>query len=213
MHCPGRNATDPIWRVLASSDEISSDGISSWTPLKPQHSNPTPNPLANQLRCIDSLSDARFMQDSPKAVRSIPCVFVAFFPSLKHNFIAYRSSKVSARPDCIFEIHQLWQSGFRRVYSNCYCSCSFEPEIIKIGQSSHKMYSNKKLKFPESTTILNTCTKNVWKRIECTTYFRAIYWHQLNENFLELFELLTKRGPVLNEWHKRITENETQNYW
>ena len=31
-------------------------------------------------------------------------VSVAFFPSLKQNFIAYRSSKVSWRPDCIFEI-------------------------------------------------------------------------------------------------------------
>ena len=31
-----------------------------------------------------------------------------FFQSLKQNFIAYRSSKVSSRPDCIFEIHQLW---------------------------------------------------------------------------------------------------------
>ena len=49
------------------------------------------------------------MQDDPKAVWSIPYVSVAFFPSLKHNFIAYRSSKVS---DCIFEIHQLWQPGF-----------------------------------------------------------------------------------------------------
>ena len=66
--------------------------------------------------------------------------FCVIFPSLKHNFIAYLSSKVSSRPDCIFEIHQLWQSGFSRVYSNCCCSCSFEPEIIKIGQSSHKMY-------------------------------------------------------------------------
>ena len=44
VHCSGRNATDPIWRVLASSD-----GISSWTPLKPQHSSPNPNPLVNQL--------------------------------------------------------------------------------------------------------------------------------------------------------------------
>ena len=44
------------------------------------------------------------MQDGRKAVWSIPYVSVAFFfPSLKHNFIAYRSSKVS---DCIFEIHQ-----------------------------------------------------------------------------------------------------------
>ena len=46
VHRPGRNATDPIWRVLASSY-----GISSWTPLKPQHRNP--NSLANQLCCID----------------------------------------------------------------------------------------------------------------------------------------------------------------
>ena len=45
------------------------------------------------------------MQDGRKAVWSIPYVSVAFFPSLKQNFIAYRSSKVSSRPDCIFEIH------------------------------------------------------------------------------------------------------------
>ena len=123
MHCPGRNATDPIWRVLASSH-----GISSGTPLKPQHSNPNPNPtpLANQLWCSDSLllphlsssltdflpslnlfchskTDARFMPDGPKAVWSIPYVSVAFFPSLKQNFIAYPSSKVSSRPDCILK--------------------------------------------------------------------------------------------------------------
>ena len=49
------------------------------------------------------------MQDGQKVVWSIPYVSVAsFFPSLKQNFIAYRSSKVSSRPDCIFEIHQLF---------------------------------------------------------------------------------------------------------
>ena len=42
------------------------------------------------------------MQDGRKTVWSIPYVPVAFFPSLKQNLIAYRSSKVS---DCIFEIH------------------------------------------------------------------------------------------------------------
>ena len=110
------------------------------------------------------------MQDGRKTVWSIPYVSVAFFPSFKQNFTAYCSSKVSSRPDCIFEIHQLWQSGFSRVYSNCCCICSFEPEIIKIGQSSHKMYSNNILNFQESTTILNTCTKKIWKFIECTTY-------------------------------------------
>ena len=163
-----------MWRVLASSD-----GISTWTPLKPQHSNLNPNPinsgvltslllphlsssLTDTLPSLNLLcylkTDARFMQDGRKSVWSIPYFCVAFFPSLKQNFIAYHFSKVSSCPDCI-EIHQLRQSGFSRVYSNCCCSCSFEPEIIKIGQSSHKMYSNNILNFQESTTILNACTK------------------------------------------------------
>ena len=114
------------------------------------------------------------MQDSPKAVWSIPYVSVTFLPSLKQNCIAYPSSKVSWRPDCIFEIDQLWQSGFCRVYSNCCCSCLFEAEIIKIGQSSHKMYSNKILSYQESTTILNAYRKKVWKLIVCTSY---IFFH------------------------------------
>ena len=45
------------------------------------------------------------------------------------------------------------------MYLNSCRSCSFEPEIIKIGQSSHKMYSNDILNFQGSTTILNSCTK------------------------------------------------------
>ena len=99
------------------------------------------------------------MQDGPKAVWSIPYVSVVFFPSLKQNFIAYCSSKVSSRPDFIFEIHQLWQSGFSRVYSNSCCSCWFEPEIIKIGLSTQKMYSNNIENFQESTAILNAHAK------------------------------------------------------
>ena len=93
------------------------------------------------------------MQDGLKAVWRISYVSVAYFPSLKQNFISYRSSKVSSGPDCIFEIHQQWQSGFSRVYSNSCCSSSFKREIIKIGQSSHKMYSNNIQNFQESTTI------------------------------------------------------------
>ena len=177
MHCPSGNATDPIWRVLASSQ-----GISSWTPLKPQHSNPNPKPLANQLWYINFLTPtisliiphrlsafldslmplknwcsihARCSKSSLKHSHAS----VAFFPSLKQNFVAYVSSKVSSRPDCIFEIHQLWQSGFSRVYSNSCYSCSFKPEILKINQSSHKMYSNNTLTFQDFTTILNACTE------------------------------------------------------
>ena len=177
VHCPAGNATDLIWRVLASSQ-----GISSWTSLQPQHSNLNPKPLANQLWCIDFLTPptpliiprrlpaflesliplknrcsiyARCSKSSLKhSIR-----FCGIFPSLKQNFIAYRSFKVSAHRDSIFEIPQLWQSGFGRVYSNCCCSCSFKPEILKIGQSSHKMYSKNIVNFQEFTTILNACTK------------------------------------------------------
>ena len=162
MHCAAGNPADPIWRVLASSQ-----GISSWTSLKPQHINPNPNPLANQLWCIDFLTSptpliiphghpvffeslmplknwcsihASWSKSSLKhSIR-----FCGIFPSLKQNFIAYRSSKVS---DYIFEIHLLWQSGFGRVYSNCCYSFSFKREIIKIGQSSQKMYSKRILNF------------------------------------------------------------------
>ena len=114
-----------------------------------------PSSLTDSLPSLNLLchskTDARFMQDAPKAVWSIPYVSVTLFSSLKQNFIIYRSFKVSSRPDCIFEIHQLWQSGFSRVYSSWCCSCSFEREIIKIGQSSHKVYSNDILNFQEST--------------------------------------------------------------
>ena len=51
VHCLTGNASNPIERVLPSFD-----GISSWTPLKSQHSNPNPNPLADQLWCIDFLT-------------------------------------------------------------------------------------------------------------------------------------------------------------
>ena len=133
--------------------------------LLPHLSSSLTDSLPSLSLLCHSKTHAPFMQDSRKAVWSIPYVSVAFFPSLKQNFIAYRFSKVSSRPDCLFEIDQLWQSGFSRVCSSCYCSCSFEPEIIKIDQLPHKMYSNKILNFLESATILNTLTKKVWKRI------------------------------------------------
>ena len=121
VHCPGGNATDPIWRVLASSQ-----GISSWTPLKPQHSNPNPNPkpLANQLWCIDFLTPPilliiphslpGFLESlmplknwwsihvkchKSSLKHSIRC-FCGIFSKFKTEFYCiYRFSKVS---DCIF---------------------------------------------------------------------------------------------------------------
>ena len=118
----------------------------------------------SQTPCLPWISYAtqKLMLDPCKMLQKQSEAFHTFlwhFPSLKQNFIAYRSSKVSSSPDCIFEIHQLWELSFSRVYSNCCCSCSFEAEIIIIGQSSHKMYSNNVLNFQESTTILNAYTK------------------------------------------------------
>ena len=190
MHCLGVNATDPIWRVLASSD-----GISSWNPLKPQYSssNPNPKPLANQLWCIDFLTPAMpliishrlpaflaslmplrnwcsiYARWSKRSVKH-SIRFFGIFSSLKHNFIAYRSSKESSHPDCVFENHQLWQSGFSRVNSNSCCSCPFEAEIINIGQSSLKMYSNNVLNFQEYTTILNALRNLLYCNQDISTW-------------------------------------------
>ena len=214
VRCPGGNATNPIWTVLASSQ-----GISSWTPLKPQHSNPNPNPLANQLWCIDFLTPPTPLIIPYRLPGFLECLmplknwcsiharcsksslkhsirFCGIFPSLKQNIIAYRSFKVSSCPDCIFEIHQLWQSSFSRVYSNCCFSGSFEPKIIKIGPLSYKMYSNNILNFQESMTILNAHTKKVWKLIVCTSYFTSCW--QYVQSFLTLvvgiktWELISK---------------------
>ena len=137
-------------------------------------------------------TDARLIQDGRKAVWSIPYVFVALFASLKQNFIAYRSSKVS---DCIFEIPQLWQSGFSRVYSNSCYSCSFKPEIINISQSSHKMYSNNILDFQESTTILNAHTKKVLKLSYAPRMTRPRDWTPISWTFGEHSTDQTN-GPV-----------------
>ena len=131
-----------------------------WLPYSSHTSHhPSQTPCLPWISYAISKTHARFIQDAPKAVWSIPYVSVPLFPSLKQNFIAYRSCKVFSRPGCIFEIHQLWQSGFSRVYSISCCSSSLEPEIIKIGQSSHKMYSNDILNSQGSTAILNAHTK------------------------------------------------------
>ena len=54
------------------------------------------------------------MQDGPKSSLKHSIHFCGIFSKFKQNFIAYRSFKVSSRPDCISEIHQLWQSGISR---------------------------------------------------------------------------------------------------
>ena len=92
--------------------------------------------MANQLWCIDFLT--------PTTPFIIP-----------HRLPAFLESLMPLTNCC--SIHA--RSDFSRVYSNSCCSCLFEPEIIKVGQSSHKMYSNNILNFQESTPILNACAK------------------------------------------------------
>ena len=150
VHCPGGNVTDPIWRVLASSD-----GISSWTPLKPQHSNPnpSPNPLANQLLCINFLT--------PPTPLIIP-----------HRFPAFLKSLMPLKDWCT--IHARWAKSslwhFFQVWTWNH----------KIGQSFYKMYSNNRVNFQESTTILNACTKKVWKIIEWPHIWRGREKHKFH---------------------------------
>ena len=94
MHCPAGNATDLIWRLLASSD-----GISSWTPLKAQHSNPNPNPLNNQLYCIDFLT-----APTPLIILHRLPAFLEYFMPLKHW--------------C--SIHARWSKSSQK-HSICFC--------------------------------------------------------------------------------------------
>ena len=75
--------------------------------------------LKDSLPSLNLLCHSKQMLDSCNMVKKQSEKFHTFlwhFSKFKQNFIAYSSSKVS---DCIFEIRQLWQSGFSRVYSNC----------------------------------------------------------------------------------------------
>ena len=103
VYCPGGNATDSIWRVLASSD-----GISSWTPLKPQHSNSNPNPLANQLWCIDFLT--------PPTPLIIP-----------HRLPAFLESLMLLKNWC--SIHERWSKSSLK-HSICFCGIFFLLHIV-----------------------------------------------------------------------------------
>ena len=202
MYCPGGNATDPIWRVLASSD-----GISFWIPLKPQHSNPNPNLLANRLWCIDFLTPP-----TPLIIpHRLPGFLESLMPlknwcsiharlsksSLKHSIrFCGIFSKFKTEFYCISFFYSVLTSRLHfwnspavtiRVYSNSYCSCSFEPEIIKIGLSSHKIYSNNIVNFQESTTILNACPKKSGNLLNALRIYIPIISLWANANFCLYF--------------------------
>ena len=187
MYCPGGNANDPISRVLAYSD-----GISSWTSLKPQHSNPNPHPLPYQLCCIDFLTNR-----TPLIIPHRLSVFLeSLMPlnnwcSLMHSI---RFCGIFSKFKTQFLLHIVLlncphvQIAFlkftscSRVYSNCCCSCSFAPEIIKIGLSCHNMYSNNIVNFQESYTNFKCLYK---KLIEGITYIKpSVYCIQCWTNLI-----------------------------
>ena len=206
VHCPGEKCHWADWKsagLFRRNLLLNS--------LKPQHSNPNPNLLANQLWCSDFLTPP-----TPLIILTdtLPCLnllchsknrcsiyarcsksslkhsihFCGIFSKFKTEFycISFFSS-----PDCIFEIHQLRQSAISRVYSNCCCSCWFEPEIIKMVHSSHDIYSNYILNFQESTAILNAHTKKVWKLNICTSYIpQPIFANSLDYEIMPLKWLL-----------------------
>ena len=112
------------------------------------------------------------MQDGQKAVWSIPYVSVAFFPSLKPNFIAYRSSKVSIA-------FLQFTSCDNQAFVGCIPIAAVAVDLNV--WSSHNMYSNNILNFQETTTILNGHTRKVWKLIVWPSYiYIYIYiWERL----------------------------------
>ena len=104
------------------------------------------------------------MHDGRKAVWSIPYVSVAsFFPSLKQNFIAYRSSKV-----------QIAFLKFTNCNNQALVGCipiaavavHLNLKSWKIGQSSYKMYSE----FSRVYDDFKYLYKKFWKLNEAPTY-------------------------------------------
>ena len=112
---------------------------------------------------------------------------------------------MTSRPDWIFENHQLWQSGLSSVYSGCCCSCSFEPEIIRISQSFHKMYSNNILNFQVSMTILNAWTKKSGNLLNARCIFLLVYfcWY--------IFWVVCLAVILVGKWKQRsVSKSQTR---
>ena len=153
MYCPSGNATDPIWRVLASSD-----GIYSWTPLKPQHSNPNPNPFANQLWCIDFLT--------PPTPLIIAHRFPAFLESLKmysNNILNFQESTT------ILNAHtkKIWKltacTLYIYIYIYIYISLSPADRIGSLDALSIRPYRSSLL------VALLDCTRYPYRADVCKT--------------------------------------------
>ena len=121
----------------------------------------------SQTPCLPWISYAtqKLILDSCKMVQKLPEAFHVAFFQVDNRILLH----------IVLLKCQIAFLKFTGCDNQALVGCSFKAEIIKIGQSSHKMYSNNIVNFEESRTILDACTKkNVWKFIEGTTYVRVL---------------------------------------
>ena len=100
-YCFYRHTTALIHEILYLANQLwCSDLLTPPIPLI------NPHRLPAFLECLMALKNwcPIHVRCSKSSLKRSIC-FCGIFPTLKLNFIAYRSSKVSSRPDCIFEIH------------------------------------------------------------------------------------------------------------
>ena len=148
--------------------------------LKPKHSNPNPNPLANQLWSIDFLTpptpliihnkllclpwisyvNQKLMLDSCKMLQKQSEAFHTF---LWHFFQAWNRILLHIVllkcPHVQIAFLKLTSRDNQALVRCIRITAVAVPLNIKIGQSSHTMYSNNIVNFQESTSILDACEK------------------------------------------------------
>ena len=124
---------DTLTQVLASSL-----GISTWTPLILQHSNPNPNPLAYQLWCIDFLTPPtpliiphRFVECSSSLALNPnpnPLANQLWCMTLNHRLHAFLESLMPLKNWC--SIHARWsKSNLKHSIRFCGIFSKFKTEF------------------------------------------------------------------------------------
>ena len=85
---------------------------------------------------------------------------------------------------------------FSRVYSNCCCRCSFEAEIIKIGQSSQKMYSNNWIfkSLQQFQMHVQKSMETYWRHLVSVT--SILNSKQINSKYLQRIGISSSTGFV-----------------
>ena len=170
MHCPGGNATDPIWRVLASSD-----GISSWTPLKPHHSIPC------WLSVQWEPSACRSCQFSQKKGSSKVCEWICF---VWHSWV-WESQHASTGNSVSWSIVHSNRSSFHRRspehqelqdlnWSALPSPCCHDDVFLSDLLSEHP-WDKLRTNLPQLQFLTNNCVYSSHTDIKLCTY--CLYRH------------------------------------